>query len=122
MERRGRRRECDAKIGTYGYIRCPISADTSTEDAFENNDNDLTTAERSEAKNRSLLLRPQSPDRSVMHSKRPRYISQCFTRLSSRNRLALLMSVQLEGSPHMSSLPCTAANRPRSRMGSCSPW
>jgi hypothetical protein len=58
MDRRGRRRECDAKIGTYGYIRCPISADTSPEDAFENNDNDLTTAERSEAKKSVPIVTP----------------------------------------------------------------
>jgi hypothetical protein len=36
-----------------------------------------------------------------MHPKRPGDISQRFPRLSSRNRFALLMSVQLEGASHM---------------------
>jgi hypothetical protein len=48
-----------------------------------------------------LLLGPQSADRRVMHPKRPGDISQRFPRLSSRNRFALLMSVQLEGASHM---------------------
>jgi hypothetical protein len=49
----------------------------------------------------ALLLGPQSADRSVMHSKRPRYISQCLPRLSSRNCFALLISIKLERSSHM---------------------
>jgi hypothetical protein len=47
-----------------------------------------------------------------MHSKRPRYISQCFTGLTPRNRFALLMSIQLEGSPHMHA-SCLGTNAPK---------
>jgi hypothetical protein len=59
------------------------------------------TEEMRHATTHCPLSGSQSADRRVMNPKRPRYISQCFARLSSCNRLALLMAVQLKGPPHM---------------------
>jgi hypothetical protein len=70
-----------------------------------------TSATSNVAAEARLLLSPQSADRRVMYPKSPRDIGQRFPRLSSRNRFASLISVQLEGTSEVDA-PGLRANAP----------